>query len=238
MTTEAVAVAHAAMHDWASVVESLDARGNAVLPGLLSQAECKFLIGMYDEDERYRTRIVMAKHGFGSGEYKYFSYPLPGLLASLRSELYQSLAPIANRWNEALGIDVRYPVELEAFIERCHAAGQRRPTPLILKYVAGDYNCLHQDLYGEHVFPLQVAVLLTRPGEDFEGGEFVMTETGPKGQRAEVVALSQGDAVIFAVNARPAAGARGLRKVSIRHGVSRVRRGHRNTVGLIFHDSK
>ncbi len=226
------------MHDWASVVESLDARGNAVLPGLLSQAECKFLIGMYDEDERYRTRIVMAKHGFGSGEYKYFSYPLPGLLASLRSELYQSLAPIANRWNEALGIDVRYPVELEAFIERCHAAGQRRPTPLILKYVAGDYNCLHQDLYGEHVFPLQVAVLLTRPGEDFEGGEFVMTETGPKGQRAEVVALSQGDAVIFAVNARPAAGARGLRKVSIRHGVSRVRRGHRNTVGLIFHDSK
>jgi hypothetical protein len=225
-------------YDWSSIARSLDAHGNAVLPHLLSAAECTQLIGMYEENERYRTRIVMAKHGFGSGEYKYFSYPLPDLVAKLREELYRALAPIANRWNEALAIDVRYPRELPEFIARCHAAGQQRPTPLILKYGVGDYNCLHQDLYGEHVFPLQVAILLTQPGTDFDGGEFVMTETGPKEQRAEVVALSQGDAVIFTVNARPAIGARRMRKVSMRHGVNRILRGHRNTVGLIFHDSK
>ncbi len=232
------AVAHGGPYDWNSIAKSLDAHGNTVLPQLLSAAECAELVGMYEESERYRTRIVMTKHGFGSGEYKYFSYPLPDLVAKLRAELYRELAPIANRWNEALAIDVRYPRELPEFIERCHAAGQQRPTPLILKYGVGDYNCLHQDLYGEHVFPLQVAILLAQPGTDFEGGEFVMTETGPKGQRAEVVALSRGDAVIFTVNARPAAGARRVRKVSMRHGVSRVLRGHRNTVGLIFHDSK
>ena len=232
------AVAYGGPYDWKSIAKSLGAHGNAVLPQLLSPAECTQLIGMYEQSERYRTRIVMAKHGFGSGEYKYFSYPLPDIVAKLRSELYRELAPIANRWNEALAIDVRYPRELPEFIERCHAAGQQRPTPLILKYGVGDYNCLHQDLYGEHVFPLQVAILLAQPGKDFEGGEFVMTETGSKGQRAEVVALSQGDAVIFTVNARPVAGARGVRKVSMRHGVSRVLRGHRNTVGLIFHDSK
>ena len=232
------AITDGAPYDWESIARSLDAHGNAVLPQLLSTAECAELIGMYEQSERYRTRIVMAKHGFGSGEYKYFSYPLPAVVARLRAELYRHLAPIANRWNEALAVDVRYPRELPEFIERCHAAGQQRPTPLILKYGVGDYNCLHQDLYGEHVFPLQVAILLTQPGKHFEGGEFVMTETGSKGQRAEVVALSQGDAVIFTVNARPASGARGVRKVSMRHGVSRVLRGHRNTVGIIFHDSK
>ena len=224
--------------DIARVEQSLDARGNAILPGLLTAEQCGQLTALYAQDERFRSRIVMARHGFGRGEYKYFSYPLPAIIESLRTALYPCLVPIANRWNEQLGIDVRYPDALSAFLGRCHAAGQTRPTPLLLQYGEGDYNCLHQDLYGEHVFPLQLAVLLSRPGQDFTGGEFVMTETSPGSQRADVVPLAQGDAVIFAVNQRPVRGKRaGVRKVAMRHGVSRLRSGHRHTVGLIFHDA-
>jgi hypothetical protein len=228
----------AAAQDWAAISKSLDEHGNAVLPELLTAAQCAALTEMYGEDERYRSRIVMAKHGFGAGEYKYFTYPLPEVLARLRADLYERLVPTANRWNELMGVPVRYPRRLTEFLERCRADGQVRPTPLILKYGVGDYNCLHQDLYGEHVFPLQVAILLARPGEDFEGGEFVMTEVSSRGQKVDVVALRQGDAVVFTVNTRPARGARGSRKVAMRHGVSRIRSGDRHTVGLIFHDSK
>ena len=181
---------------------------------------------------------VMARHGYGRGEYKYFAYPLPSLLDRLRHALYPRLVPIANRWNRQLGSDTQYPGELDAFLDRCHRAGQGRPTPLILEYGVGDYNCLHQDLYGEHVFPLQVAILLSEPGRDFAGGEFVMTEFSSKGQRADVVALRQGDAVVFTVNQRPAMGQRGARRVAMRHGVSRIRSGRRHTIGLIFHDSR
>jgi hypothetical protein len=224
--------------DWAGIEAELDARGNAMLPGLLTAEQCDGLAALYPREEGYRSRIVMARHGFGRGEYKYFTYPLPPLLDQLRHALYPRLAPIANRWNLRLGIDVQYPSELDAFLQRCHQAGQTRPTPLILRYGEGDYNCLHQDLYGEHVFPLQVAILLSEPDRDFTGGEFVMTELSAKGQRADVVALRQGDAVVFTVNQRPAAGRRGTRKVAMRHGVSRVRSGQRHTVGLIFHDAR
>lgn len=228
--------------DWVNVVRSLDAHGNAVLPGLLTAEQCKLLAALYPQEEGYRTRIIMARHGFGRGEYKYFSYPLPPLLERLRHTLYPRLAPIANRWNVQLGSDVHYPDDLAAFLQRCHQAGQTRPTPLILQYGAGDYNCLHQDLYGDHVFPLQVAILLSEPGRDFTGGEFVMTERSNTRQRAEVVALRQGDAVVFAVHRRPAtpppAGRRGPRKVTMRHGVSRIGSGQRHTVGLIFHDAR
>ncbi len=225
--------------DWASVERSLDEGGNAVLPRLLTSPQCRQIADMYSHEEGYRIKIVMARHGFGAGEYKYFAYPLPPLLEGLRHSLYYRLVPIANRWNRQLGIDVSYPSTLTEFLERCHHAGQTRPTPLILRYGEGDYNCLHQDLYGEHVFPLQVAVLLSRPGEDFAGGEFVMTESRPGSQRAEVVSLSQGDAVVFTVNQRPTAGKRGTsRAVAMRHGVSRIRSGQRHTVGLIFHDSR
>jgi hypothetical protein len=217
---------------------SLDAHGHAVLPGLLSEAQCQALATLYPREDGYRSRIVMARHGFGRGEYKYFAYPLPPLLDTLRHALYPRLASIANRWNGQLGIDVQYPGELDAFLSRCHRAGQTRPTPLILEYGEGDYNCLHQDLYGEHVFPLQVAILLSRPSRDFAGGEFVMTELASDGQRAHVVALCQGDAVVFAVNQRPAAGRRGLKKVVMRHGVSRIHSGKRHTVGIIFHDAR
>ncbi len=227
-----------ATYDWAGMERSLDTHGNAVLPGLMTAKQCDVLASLYVQDEGYRTRIVMARHGFGRGEYKYFSYPLPPLLDRLRHALYPRLAPIANRWNLQLGIDTQYPDELDAFLQRCHQAGQTRPTPLILEYGEGDYNCLHQDLYGEHVFPLQVAILLSEPGRDFVGGEFVMTELSTKGQRADVVALRQGDAVVFTVNQRPAMGLRGVRKVAMRHGVSRIRSGKRHTVGLIFHDAK
>lgn len=225
-------------YDWVSIGRSLDAHGNAVLPGLLTTEQCAALAALYSREEGYRTRVVMARHGFGRGEYKYFAYPLPPLLGRLRHALYPCLAPIANRWNLELGIDVRYPEELDSFLQQCHEAGQIRPTPLILQYGEGDYNCLHQDLYGEHVFPLQVAILLSEPGRDFTGGEFVMTELSSKGQRADVVALRQGDAVVFTVNQRPAAGRRGTRKVAMRHGVSRIRSGQRHTVGLIFHDAR
>lgn len=224
--------------DWVRIAESLDAHGNAIAPGLLTPAQCAPLAAGYSATDGYRSRIVMARHGFGRGEYKYFSYPLPPLLAHLRTALYPRLAPIANRWNRQLGIAVQYPADHAAFLQRCHDAGQRRPTPLILEYGPGDYNCLHQDLYGEHVFPLQVAVLLSRPGVDFTGGEFVMTETSSREQRADVLPLQQGDALIFTVNQRPVPGARGWRRTAMRHGVSALRSGRRHTLGLIFHDAQ
>ncbi|ANH67136.1 2OG-Fe(II) oxygenase [Mitsuaria sp. 7] len=228
-----------ASRDWGAVERALDADGNAVLPRLLTADQCRRLAALYAREDGFRSTVVMARHGFGRGEYKYFSYPLPPLLQDLRHSLYPMLVPIANRWNRQLGIDVSYPATLTEFLDRCHRAGQQRPTPLILQYGEGDYNCLHQDLYGEHVFPLQVAILLSQPGEDFHGGEFVMTETGSDRQRAEVLPLTQGDAVVFTVNRRPVAGKRGgSRAVAMRHGVSRISSGRRHTVGLIFHDAR
>jgi hypothetical protein len=225
--------------DWTQATADLDAQGCAVLKGLLTSDECAALVSLYPDDKNFRSRIVMGRHGFGRGEYKYFSYPLPDLIAQLRPELYARLCPVANRWNETMGIDIRYPDSHEAFLKRCHDAGQVRPTPLLLQYGENDYNCLHQDLYGEHVFPLQVAILLSEPGRDFEGGEFVLTEQRPRMQsRPEVVPLAQGDAVAFAVHVRPVQGTRGPYRVNLRHGVSRVRSGHRHTVGVIFHDAK
>ena len=225
--------------DWAQATAELDAQGCAVLRGLLTPDECTALAAMYPDDGQFRSRVVMGRHGFGRGEYKYFAYPLPDLIAELRPALYGRLAGIANRWNESMGIDIRYPAAHAAFLKRCHDAGQTRPTPLLLQYEAGDYNCLHQDLYGEHVFPLQVAILLSEPGRDFAGGEFVLTEQRPRMQsRAEVVPLTQGDAVAFAVHHRPVQGTRGTYRVNMRHGVSRLRSGHRHTVGVIFHDAK
>jgi hypothetical protein len=216
----------------------LNERGHAVVESLLSAAECRALAALYDEDERFRSRVVMATHGFGRGEYRYFAYPLPDLVLSLRTRLYPALARVANEWNRRLGVATRYPAEHAGCLERCHAAGQERPTPLLLRYGAGDYNCLHRDLYGPHVFPLQVAVLLSDPREDFTGGEFVLTEPRPRRQsRAEVVPVSQGDAVVFAVSERPVAGSRGVHRVTHRHGVSRVRSGTRHTLGIIFHDA-
>ena len=224
--------------DWEEIARELDARGSAVIERVLSPAQCRSIAALYEADERFRSKVVMERHGFGRGEYKYFNYPLPPLVADLRSSLYPHLAAIANRWNAALGIDVRYPAAHAAFVARCHAAGQTRPTPLMLRYGAGDYNCLHQDLYGEHVFPLQATILLSDPDGDFAGGEFVLTEQRPRMQsRPEVVPLRQGDAVIFAVQHRPVQGSRGVYRVNMRHGVSRVRRGHRQTLGIIFHDA-
>nr|WP_254212470.1 2OG-Fe(II) oxygenase [Burkholderia multivorans] len=225
--------------DWHLIDTDLDGYGCAHVPRLLSLDECRALAALYPDDTRYRSRVVMARHGFGRGEYKYFAYPLPTLVDALRTALYRHLAPIANRWNRALGIDTRYPADLAAFLARCHEAGQTRPTPLLLQYGPGDYNCLHQDLYGEHVFPLQVAILLSAPERDFTGGEFVLTEQRPRMQsRAEVVPLAQGDAVVFAVHGRPVQGTRGVYRVNLRHGVSRIRSGHRHTVGIIFHDAQ
>src|SRR5437763_1554067 len=224
--------------DWVRVSSELDSHGSAVIARLISASECDALAAFYTVDGRFRSRVVMARHGFGRGEYKYFSYPLPEPIAAYRTALYPPLAEIANRWNAALGIKARFPPEHKAYLKRCHAAGQRRPTPLLLKYEAGDYNCLHQDLYGEHVFPLQLTILLSQPQSDFTGGEFVMTEQRPRMQsRAEVVPLRQGDAVIFAVNERPVRGTRGVYRVKLRHGVSRVRSGRRYTAGIIFHDA-
>jgi hypothetical protein len=221
------------------VSQDLDARGSAVIAGLLSPEQCQTVAGLYQGDTGFRSRVVMGRHGFGRGEYKYFSYPLPPLVAGLRTSLYPHLAPIANRWNQALGNEVRFPAEHREFIARCHEAGQRNPTPLLLQYDAEDYNCLHQDLYGDHVFPLQLAVLLSEPGRDFTGGEFVMTEQRPRMQsRAEVVPLRQGDGVVFTVRERPVQGTRGVYRVNLRHGVSRIRSGRRHTVGIIFHDAK
>ena len=224
--------------DWQKVSAALDERGSAVVERLFSPAQCRSLAALYDKDDLFRSRVVMARHGFGRGEYKYFDYPLPELIAAQRTALYPRLAEIANQWNAALGSKARFPEQHSAYLKRCHAAGQRRPTPLILKYEEGDYNCLHQDLYGEHVFPLQLTILLSAPGSDFTGGEFVMTEQRPRMQsRAEVVPLAQGDAVIFAVNERPVRGSRGAYRVKLRHGVSRLRSGRRYTAGIIFHDA-
>ena len=224
--------------DASRLAEALDAEGHAVIERLVAPAECESLAALYDDDGRFRSRVVMARHGFGRGEYRYFAYPLPARVAALRAALYPKLVPIANRWNEAMGMALRYPEDHAAYLARCHAAGQTRPTPLLLRYGAGDYNCLHQDLYGEHVFPLQVVVLLSEPGRDFSGGEFVMTEQRPRMQsRAMVVPLRQGDAAVIAVHQRPVQGARGPYRVNLRHGVSRVRAGQRHTLGIIFHDA-
>jgi len=225
--------------DWATTTAALDLHGNAVLPQLLSARECKTVAGLYADARHFRSRVLMQRHGFGQGEYQYFSYPLPDVVAQLRATLYPRLVGVANAWNQAMGIDLRYPADHADFLARCHQAGQQRPTPLLLQYGPGDYNCLHQDLYGEHVFPLQVAVLLSRPGEDFTGGEFVLTEQRPRMQsRPEVVPLQQGDAVVFSVHHRPVQGSRGFYRVNMRHGVSTVRSGHRHTLGIIFHDAE
>jgi len=225
--------------DWERVWQDLDAQGGVMIGRLLSPDESQSLAALYPKDDIFRSRVVMARHGFGRGEYKYFRYPLPDLIAGLRTAIYPHLVPIANRWNEAMGIDVRYPEEHADFIERCRQAGQDRPTPLLLQYGADDYNYLHQDLYGEHVFPLQLTILLSRPDKDFTGGEFVMTEQRPRMQsRPLVVPLRQGDGVVFAVHNRPVQGTRGMYRVNLRHGVSRVRSGHRHTVGIIFHDAQ
>ncbi len=224
--------------DWSSASTDLDAYGCALLPQLLTASQCRDLAALYPDPTLFRSRVIMARHGFGRGEYGYFSYPLPPLIAQLRHDLYPPLAALANRWNERLGLATRYPVHHADFLARCHAAGQTRPTPLLLRYGPGDYNCLHQDLYGEHVFPLQIAVLLSQPHHDFTGGEFVLTEQRPRLQsRAEVVPLTQGDAVVFAVHHRPVTGAKGTYRVQLRHGVSRLRSGSRYTLGLIFHDA-
>ncbi|HXO02142.1 MAG TPA: 2OG-Fe(II) oxygenase [Stellaceae bacterium] len=217
---------------------SLDRDGFAVLPQLLDAEECRGVVAFYDERDKFRSRVVMARHGYGSGEYKYLAYPLPPLVAELRRNLYPALAPIANGWERQLGREAAFPDTLELYLDRCHQAGQLRPTPLILKYGPGDYNCLHQDLYGELVFPLQATVLLSQPGEDFSGGEFLLVEQRPRRQsKGEVVALRQGDAVIFPVHHRPVAGSRGFYRATMRHGVSRVHSGARFTLGLIFHDA-
>ena len=225
--------------DWASASTHLDGYGWAMLRQLLTADECETIAGLYEDDRRFRSHVVMARHGFGRGEYKYFTYPLPGIVADLRRTIYPHLAPIANRWNESMRIHVRYPDTHAEFIARCHEAGQRRPMPLLLQYATGDYNALHQDLYGEHVFPLQLTILLSEPEQDFTGGEFVLIEQRPRMQsRAEVVPLRRGDAVVFAVHHRPVHGTRGTYRVNLRHGVSRLRSGHRHTVGVIFHDAK
>jgi len=225
--------------DWGRIAADLDAHGCAATGTLLTPDECAALSSRYDEDKIYRSRVIMARHGFGRGEYKYFAYPLPEPVASLRTALYPSLAAVANRWHEAMGIENRYPAEHAAFLARCREAGQARPTPLLLQYGAGDYNCLHQDLYGDLAFPLQVAILLAEPGVAFTGGEFVLTEQRPRMQsRVEVVPLSRGDGVIFPVHHRPVRGTRGVYRVNLRHGVSRVRSGHRATLGIIFHDAR
>lgn len=224
--------------DWPAIAAGLDAFGAAATGPLLDAGECIDLRRLYDEPARFRSRVVMARHGFGKGEYQYFADPLPGPVLGLRQAFYPRLAPLANGWYERMDLPVRFPAAHAEFLERCHAAGQVRPTPLMLKYGPGDYNCLHQDLYGEHVFPLQVAILLSEPGAEFEGGEFVLTEQRPRMQsRAEVVPLRQGDGVIFAVRERPVAGTRGTYRVALRHGVSRLRAGARFTLGIIFHDA-
>lgn len=225
-------------NDWPSITAHLDAQGWAIVNNVLDGDQCRAIAALYDDDSRFRSQVVMARHGFGQGEYKYFSYPLPRIITDLRSKLYVRLASLANHWNEAMGVAVRYPYTHAEFITRCHEAGQMRPTPLLLRYGAGDYNCLHQDLYGEHVFPLQVTFLLSEPEQDFAGGEFVLVEQRPRMQsRAMAVPLRFGDGVIFAVNHRPVQGSRGAYRVNLRHGVSEVRSGQRHTLGVIFHDA-
>lgn len=224
---------------WEDIAAHLDSHGYAVLPQLLAPGQCKALAGLYADPSRFRSRVVMARHGFGRGEYQYFAYPLPPVIAQWRTALYPPLRQIANRWNRAMGIEVQFPATHADFLARCHRHGQQRPTPLLLRYGPGDYNCLHQDLYGEHVFPLQTAILLSAPGEDFTGGEFVLTEQRPRMQsRPCVVPLDQGDAVVFAVHHRPVQGTRGTYRVNLRHGVSEIRSGERFTAGIIFHDAQ
>ncbi|MCZ3378323.1 2OG-Fe(II) oxygenase [Rhizobium sp. AG207R] len=236
---ESPIVARVDAYDWPSLAGELDGFGCAVLPKLLAPDECNAISRLYPEERHFRSHVIMARHGFGRGEYRYFNYPLPGLLGGLRTALYPRLADIANRWNERMGVEERYPDEHAAFLRQCHEAGQRRPTPLLLQYVPGDFNCLHQDLYGELAFPIQVAILLSEPGRDFTGGEFVLTEQRPRMQsRVDVVPLRQGDAVAFAVHNRPVRGTKGNYRVNLRHGVSRVRSGKRHTVGIIFHDAR
>lgn len=225
--------------DWQRIATDLDTDGCAIVPAVLRSEECRSLAAIYQADGRFRSRVVMARHGFGRGEYKYFDHPLPELVRALRTALYPPLSRVANRWNEAMGVAVRYPEDHAAYLRRCHTAGQTKPTPLLLQYGEGDYNCLHQDLYGEQVFPLQATFLLSVPGQGFAGGEFVLTEQRPRMQsRAEVVPLAQGDGVVFPVHHRPVRGTRGVYRVNLRHGVSRVRSGHRHTLGIIFHDAK
>jgi hypothetical protein len=223
---------------WNQVAADLDGDGNALVKRLLSADECDAVRGLYEQEDLFRSQVIMERHGFGRGEYRYFRYPLPDAIAELRARIYPHLAPVANRWNEALGVDVRYPAQHADFIDRCRHAGQDKPTPLLLKYTAGDYNCLHQDLYGEHVFPLQVAILLSEPNRDFTGGEFVLTEQRPRMQsRPIIVPLQKGDAVVFAVSHRPVQGKKGWYRVNLRHGVSRLHSGSRHTLGIIFHDA-
>ena len=228
--------------DWNHISQDLDAHGNAIIKNLISSNDCDALVNLYSEDGIFRSRVVMEQHGFGRGEYKYFSYPLPDIVTGLRTTIYPYLAHIANRWNELMSIiDIHYPEKHADFIARCHDAGQIKPTPLLLQYGKDDYNCLHQDLYGQHIFPLQITILLSEPQHDFTGGEFVLTEQRPRMQsRPEVVPLLQGDAVVFAVHNRPVQGTRGgnVYRVNLRHGVSRIRSGHRYTLGIIFHDAK
>lgn len=227
-----------ARHDWTAIETALDREGWAVLPGLLSPQSCRDVAASYDTDTAFRSTVTMARHGFGRGEYRYFAYPLPPLVSALRTALYPHLAEIANRWHARMGLERRFPPAHGDFLAQCHAGGQKRPTPLLLRYGPGDYNCLHQDLYGEHVFPLQAAVLLSAPDADFGGGELVLTEQRPRMQsRAAVVPLAQGDAVMFAVNQRPVRGSRGDYRVTMRHGVSAIQRGRRHTLGIIFHDA-
>jgi hypothetical protein len=234
----APAVARIEALNWPQLMDELNEQGSTLLKSVLTPIECDSLSSLYPNEAGFRSRVVMGRHGFGRGEYKYFSYPLPGIIQGVRTALYRELAPIANRWNQSMGIEVQYPNEHAEFIQRCHDAGQSRPTPLLLQYGPGDYNCLHQDLYGEHVFPIQVAFLLSEPGRDFEGGEFVLTEQRPRMQsRPEVIPLHQGDAVAFAVHHRPVQGTRGIYRVNLRHGVSRLRSGHRHAAGVIFHDA-
>ncbi|MBO1038729.1 2OG-Fe(II) oxygenase [Brucella pituitosa] len=228
-----------ASYEWGKIADELDQFGTVTLGQLFSEEQCNGLVGLYDASDAFRSTISMARHGFGRGEYKYFANPLPEIISASRKALYARLSPLANRWSERLGSGVEYPANHDEYLAICHAAGQTRPTPLILQYVEGDYNCLHQDLYGDLAFPLQVAVLLSQPGEDFTGGEFVLTEQRPRMQsRAEVVSLQQGDAVVFAVNDRPMRGTRGDYRVKMRHGVSRLRSGRRHTLGIIFHDAR
>jgi len=235
----ASAEARVAAYDWKALAGELDSFGCAVLTKLLAPEECRAIAGLYSDESHFRSHVLMARHGFGKGEYRYFRYPLPDLLGGLRTALYPHLADVANEWNVRMGIDERYPDEHASFLKQCHAAGQMRPTPLLLQYVPGDFNCLHQDLYGDLAFPIQVAILLSEPGRDFTGGEFALTEQRPRMQsRVEVVPLRQGDAVAFAVHNRPVRGSKGNYRVNLRHGVSRVRSGMRHTVGIIFHDAR
>lgn len=236
--SELTAADRLADFNWSLIAEELDERGYAVLQALLSPEECRTVAALYEVEGCFRKHIVMARHGYGQGEYKYFAYPLPPLIAELRAALYPRLAPIANRWSELLRLDARFPAKHEDFLALCHRAGQARPTPLLLRYGPGDYNRLHQDLYGALAFPLQAAVFLSEPGRDFAGGEFLLAEQRPRMQsRAEVVPLGLGDAAVFAVSHRPVKGARGASRVNMRHGVSRVRSGQRHVLGVIFHDA-